>query len=68
MAGDSSRTGAGRTTHRHRYHTLPDSDMADNDGFKIPPVEGVDDLFTEEGEEPVKQRWWTRERLVHQPK
>lgn len=63
MASNSRGMGASRSTHRYRYRTLPDSDMSDNDGFKIPPVEGVDDLSVEE--DAVKG-WWTRERLVYQ--
>lgn len=60
MVGGSSRSDAGATTHRHRYRTLPASDMADNDGLK---VSQVGDVISDE-EERVKQGWWTRERFV----
>lgn len=65
MVGGSSGTGSGATTHRHRYRTVPVSDMADNDGFKIPTAD-VDGLSDEEN--LGKGGWWTRERSVFRPR
>lgn len=63
MVGGSSRSDAGATTHRHRYQTLPSSEMAGNDGLKASQME---DVISDE-EELVKRGWWTRERFVSSP-